>query len=64
MLCRSEVTFVDKMDQFIRKVLHFQRANVILAACFTLRGHGTHFDLPRFLFLVCRICPLMQEKFL
>ena len=22
--------------------MHFHRANVILAACFTLRGHGTH----------------------
>ena len=24
------------------KVLHFHCANVILAACFTLKGHGTH----------------------
>ena len=28
---------------------------MILAACFTLSGHGTHFDLPWFLFLVGRI---------
>ena len=34
------------------KVLHFHWANVILAACFTLRDHGTHFDLPWSLFLV------------
>ena len=24
------------------KVIHFHSANVILAACFTLRGHDTH----------------------
>ena len=27
------------------KVIHFHSANVILAACFTLRGHDTHIDL-------------------
>ena len=37
---------------------------MILASCFTLRGHGTHIDLLWFLFLVDRICPLMQEHFL
>ena len=44
--------------------LHFHWANVILAACFTLRGHGIHIDLLWFLSLVGRICPLMQEHFL
>ena len=43
---------------------HFHWANVILAACFTLRGHGVHIDLLWFLSLVGRICPLMQEDFL
>ena len=42
----------------------FSITNVILAACFTLRGHGTHIDLLWFLFMVDRICPLMQEHFL
>ena len=42
----------------------FPLSNVILAACFTLRGHGTHIVLLWFLFLVGRICPLMQEHFL
>ena len=46
------------------KVLHFHWANVILAACFTLRGYGTHIDLLWFLSLVGRICTLMQEYFL
>ena len=27
---------------FLWEVMHFHRANVILAACCTLRGHGTH----------------------
>ena len=38
-------------------------ANVILAACFLLRGHDTHIDFLRLLFLVGMICPLMQEQF-
>ena len=46
------------------KVLHFHWVNVILAACFTLRGHDTHIDLLWLLFLVGRICPLMQAHFL
>ena len=46
------------------KILHFHWANEILAACFTLRGHGTHIDLLWLLFLVGRICPLMREHFL
>ena len=33
-------------------------------ACFTLRGHDTHIDLLWLLFLVGRICPLMQAHFL
>ena len=45
------------------KILHFHRANVIFAACFTLRGEA-HIDLLWFLFVVSRICPLMQEHFL
>ena len=40
------------------------KCDVILAACFSLRGRGTHIDLLWFLFLVDRICPLMQEHFL
>ena len=40
------------------KVLHYW-VNVILDACFTLRGH-----LQWFLFLVGRICPLMKKHFL
>ena len=39
-------------------------ANVILAACFTLRGHGIHIDLLWSLSMVGRICPLRQEHFL
>ena len=35
----------------IWKVAHFHRAIVILAACLTLRVHGTHVDLLRFLYL-------------
>ena len=50
------------------KVLYFRCANVFSAACFTLRGHdivrGHDIDLLWFLFLVGRICPLMQERFL
>ena len=46
------------------KVLHFHQANVILAACFTLRRHDTHIDLLLLLFLVGRICPLIQAHFL
>ena len=43
----------------------FLLSNVILAACFTLRGHVVaHTVLMWFLFLVGRICPLMQEHFL
>ena len=42
----------------LRKVLYFY-----WATCFTLRGHCTHIDLLWFLFLVCRICPLIQEHF-
>ena len=41
------------------KVLHLYWANVILAACFTLRGHDCSYC-----FLVGRICPLMQAHFL
>ena len=44
------------------KVLYFRCANVFSAACFTLRGHDI--GLLWFLFLVGRICPLMQERFL
>ena len=46
------------------KVLHFHWANVILAACFTLRGHDTHIDLLLLSFLVGRIYPLIQAHFL
>ena len=46
------------------KVLHLYWANVILAACFTLRGHDTHIDLLWLLFLVGRICPLILAHFL
>ena len=35
-----------------------------LAICFTLRGHSTHIYLLWLLFLVSRICPLMQALFL
>ena len=38
--------------------------NVVFAACFILRGHDTHIDFLRLLFLVGMICPLMQEHFL
>ena len=38
--------------------------NVIFAACFILRGHDTHIDFLRLLFLVGMICPLMQQHFL
>ena len=37
---------------------------MIFAACFKLRGHDTHFNFPRLLFLMGMICPLMQEHFL
>ena len=45
-------------------VLFFEWANVNFAACFILRGHDTHIDFLRILFLVGMICPLMQEHFL
>ena len=48
----------------IWNIANFHWAIVILAACFTLRGHGTHIDLLWRLFLVGRICPLMREHFL
>ena len=37
---------------------------VNFASCFILRGHDTHIDFLRLLFLVGMICPLMQEHFL
>ena len=45
-------------------VVCFDWVNVIFAACFILRGHDTHIDFLRLLFLVGMICPLMQEHFL
>ena len=45
-------------------VLPFEWVNVNFAACFILRGHDTHIDFLRLLFLVSMICPLMQEHFL
>ena len=45
-------------------VLLFEWVNVNFAACFILRGHDTHIDFLRLLFLVGMICPLMQEHFL
>ena len=39
--------------------------NVILAACFTLKGHDPLIDFLWFLFLVGKmICPMMQDHFL
>ena len=37
---------------------------MIFAACFKLRGHDTHINFLRLLFLMGMICPLMQEHFL
>ena len=45
-------------------VLLFEWVNVNFAACFILRGHDTHIDFLRLLFLIGMICPLMQEHFL
>ena len=45
-------------------VLPFEWVKVNFAACFILRGHDTHIDFLRLLFLVGMICPLMQEHFL
>ena len=45
-------------------VLRFDWANVILAACFTLRGHDPLIHFLWFLFLVGKmICPMMQDHF-
>ena len=44
-------------------VLLFEWVNVNFAACFILRGHDTHIDFLRLLFLVGMICPLMKEHF-
>ena len=41
-------------------VLSFDLTNVIFAASFTLRGHGTHIRFLWVLFLVGRIGPLVQ----
>ena len=45
-------------------VLLFEWVNVNFVAYFILRGHDTHIDFLRLLFLVGMICPLMQEHFL
>ena len=45
-------------------VLLLEWENVNFAACFILRGHDTHVDFLRLLFLVGMICLLMQEHFL
>ena len=37
---------------------------MIFSACFKLRGHDTHINFLRLLFLMGMICPLMQEHFL
>ena len=44
-------------------VLRFGWVNVIFVACFILRGHDTHIDFLRLLFLVGMICPLTRERF-
>ena len=36
------MSFFLRWVDYAWKVLHFHCANVILAACFTLKGHGTH----------------------
>ena len=46
------------------RVLRFDWANVILAACFTLRGHDPLIHFLWFLFLVGKmICPMMRDHF-
>ena len=45
------------------KVLHFHWVNVILAACFALRGHDTHRFTVVWLFIIGRICPLILAHF-